>query len=257
MSHTNQTPNYHLPQFIGTDKPAWLVDFNQSMSEIDTQMKANETASATAEANAQSALSGVTALNSQVGGLQTDVTAIQTQMPLDEAQIATNAQNISTQASAIVNANNRIDTLNGKVGNLANLDTTDKTSIVNAVNEIKGEVNKGSVSVSADGVKTMGALLNELYALIDRTKLTHNSTFRITVSEGNYRYARIDNVSPTFINFVRAYTIATGQSEVNLYSLSANNSAQQVVVTYVNGTITGTDYTSEVKPVGQTFSILY
>lgn len=147
MSHTNQTPNYHLPQFIGTDKPAWLVDFNQSMSDIDTQMKANETASATAEANAQSALSGVTALNSQVGGLQTDVTAIQTQMPLDEAKIATNAQNISTQASAIVNANNRIDTantditaLNTKVGDLSALDTTDKTSIVNAVNEVNADL---------------------------------------------------------------------------------------------------------------------
>ena len=53
MSHTNQTPNYHLPQFIGTDKPAWLVDFNQAMSDIDTQMKANETAAGTAEADAQ------------------------------------------------------------------------------------------------------------------------------------------------------------------------------------------------------------
>lgn len=147
MSHTNQTPNYHLPQFIGTDKPAWLVDFNQAMSDIDTQMKANETASATAEANAQSALSGLSATNTQVSGLQTDVTAIQTQMPLDEAQIATNTQNISTQASAIVNANNRIDTansaisaLNTKVGDLVDLDTTDKTSIVNAVNELKGNI---------------------------------------------------------------------------------------------------------------------
>ena len=49
MSHTNQTANYHLPQFIGTDKPAWLVDVNGAMADIDTQMKANETAAATAD----------------------------------------------------------------------------------------------------------------------------------------------------------------------------------------------------------------
>lgn len=153
MSHTNQTANYHLPQFIGTDKPAWLVDFNQAMSDIDTQMKANETASGTAEADAQSALSGVTALNSQVGGIQTSVTALETQAPLDEAQIETNRQNIATNAQNIVDLDNRmghtsisgigdgsatgaIKAVDDKVGDLADLDTTDKSSIVDAINEV-------------------------------------------------------------------------------------------------------------------------
>lgn len=41
MSSTNHTANYNLPQFVGTDKPAWLGDINPAMSGIDTQMKAN------------------------------------------------------------------------------------------------------------------------------------------------------------------------------------------------------------------------
>ena len=41
MSATNHTTNYNLPQFVGTDKPAWLGDVNPAMSAIDTQMKAN------------------------------------------------------------------------------------------------------------------------------------------------------------------------------------------------------------------------
>lgn len=41
MSSTNHTTNYNLPQFVGTDKPAWLGDINPAMSAIDTQMKAN------------------------------------------------------------------------------------------------------------------------------------------------------------------------------------------------------------------------
>lgn len=41
MSSTNHTTNYNLPQFVGSDKPAWLGDVNPAMSAIDTQMKAN------------------------------------------------------------------------------------------------------------------------------------------------------------------------------------------------------------------------
>ena len=41
MSATNTTTNYNLPIFIGSDKPAWLVDFNGAMNAIDAQMKNN------------------------------------------------------------------------------------------------------------------------------------------------------------------------------------------------------------------------
>ena len=47
MSATNTTTNYNLPIFIGTDKPAWLVDFNGAMNAIDAQMKTNADAIAT------------------------------------------------------------------------------------------------------------------------------------------------------------------------------------------------------------------
>ena len=49
MSSTNKTSNYELSQFIGTDKPAWLTDYNQDMSKIDTQMKANSDANTVTE----------------------------------------------------------------------------------------------------------------------------------------------------------------------------------------------------------------
>lgn len=41
MSSTNHTTNYNLPQFVGSDKPAWLGDVNPAMSAIDTAMHAN------------------------------------------------------------------------------------------------------------------------------------------------------------------------------------------------------------------------
>ena len=40
MAHTNHTSNYELSQFLGTDKPAWLIDYNGDMEKIDLGMKA-------------------------------------------------------------------------------------------------------------------------------------------------------------------------------------------------------------------------
>lgn len=45
MSSTNKTTNYNLSQFVGSDKPAWLADYNQDMSKIDAGLNtAQETA---------------------------------------------------------------------------------------------------------------------------------------------------------------------------------------------------------------------
>jgi hypothetical protein len=40
MSATNKTANYNLPEFVGTDKPSWLTDFNGAMTKIDTALHA-------------------------------------------------------------------------------------------------------------------------------------------------------------------------------------------------------------------------
>ena len=41
MTATNHTENYNLSQFVGTDRPTWLVDYNGDMSKIDAQLKQN------------------------------------------------------------------------------------------------------------------------------------------------------------------------------------------------------------------------
>ena len=63
MASTNKTTNYNLSQYIGTDKPTYLEDYNSDMRNIDSQMKTNAdnvataiTASNTASTNASTAL---------------------------------------------------------------------------------------------------------------------------------------------------------------------------------------------------------
>lgn len=50
MTATNKTTNYELSQFVGSDRPTWLGDYNGDMSKIDKQLKQNadDIASATA-----------------------------------------------------------------------------------------------------------------------------------------------------------------------------------------------------------------
>lgn len=41
MTATNKTVNYELSQFVGSDRPTWLGDYNSDMSKIDAQLKQN------------------------------------------------------------------------------------------------------------------------------------------------------------------------------------------------------------------------
>lgn len=41
MTATNKTANYELSQFVGTDRPTWLGDYNSDMEKIDAQLKQN------------------------------------------------------------------------------------------------------------------------------------------------------------------------------------------------------------------------
>ena len=56
MGHTNSTPNYALPQFITTDKPAWLTDINGAFTSIDTGLDAAKDAADAAQGDATQAL---------------------------------------------------------------------------------------------------------------------------------------------------------------------------------------------------------
>lgn len=95
MSATNKTLNFDLPQFVGTDVPSWLVDWNGTMGKIDTALKG-----ATDNANdAKQIASGVE-------GVAENAVTVATQ-----AQgTASTAQQTATNASALALQNsNKID----------------------------------------------------------------------------------------------------------------------------------------------------
>lgn len=99
MASTNKTTNYELSQFLGTDKPAWLSDYNTDMNKIDTQMKANA--------------DGVTSVSGTAGATATalgDITNLATTdktsavAAINEVNIkATTAQGTATSAGTTAN----------------------------------------------------------------------------------------------------------------------------------------------------------
>lgn len=105
FASTNKTTNYELPQFIGTDKPTWLGDFNEAMADIDAGMHENASDISSmssdvtnAVATASQASQDVTTLTGTVNTLSGTVTSVQT--------TANNAQ--STANSALNVANSKI-----------------------------------------------------------------------------------------------------------------------------------------------------
>lgn len=73
MGATNSTLHYQLSQFISTDKPAWLQDYNGDMQKIDNGINAALVAAESAQNSADSANTGVGAVSDAVTALQTTV----------------------------------------------------------------------------------------------------------------------------------------------------------------------------------------
>lgn len=118
MSATNSTPNYDLPQYVATDKPTYLGDFNKAMLDIDTNMKSidnkassAESSVATANSNASQALENANqastkADNAQATATQAQSTATTAKNTADTAQsTATEAQNTANTANETANMN--------------------------------------------------------------------------------------------------------------------------------------------------------
>ena len=63
MASTNKTTNYELSQYVGSDKPTYLGDYNSDMLKIDTAMKTNADNISTASSTATTANSTANTAN--------------------------------------------------------------------------------------------------------------------------------------------------------------------------------------------------
>lgn len=127
MSSTNKTTNYNLSQFVGTDVPSYLGDYNSDMSKIDKAIGDVANSQGSVEQSVVGLTADVQGLSTQVSGVSTSVQQLQTSVAQIDSgykqadtalsqRITTNANNIQTNTTAIESANTAIGNINTAIG---------------------------------------------------------------------------------------------------------------------------------------------
>lgn len=166
MSSTNTTPNYKLPQFINSDVPSWLGDFNDAMSKIDTQMKANDTKATGASTNAENANSSATQALETANKANTTANGANTN--------ATNALSLATTANdnastAKQNSETALQTANSASGNASSALSMAQNANTNATKALNG-LDKFNLNKQIQFNTSTGNIVNNQFAGNDFTK---------------------------------------------------------------------------------------
>lgn len=171
MASTNKTTHYELSQYVSSDKPTYLVDYNGDMAKIDTGINAAKTtadSASTAATNAQTAAeSAATTANTAI----------------------TNAATADTKAT----------TANTNIGTMANLETVDKTDLVSAINEVNTKASTSQVIDSLSGNETSKApsvrVVKEQFEEVELFSSSNGSVGQnITLSQSANNFERLEVV---------------------------------------------------------------
>lgn len=126
MGSTNKTTHYELSQFVGTDKPAWLQDYNGDMEKIDAGIYGAKTAADNAQTAADNAQGDATDALSSIADINTELGTVE-----------------GTLDTAVGN----INTINSLIGN-GTPTTTDQT-IIGAINELHSDEQANAGNITA------------------------------------------------------------------------------------------------------------
>lgn len=166
MSSTNKTANFKLSQFIGTDKPTFLGDYNNDMEIIDGALF-------TASQTAEEAVNDV----EKVKGAQEELKAVHEDTKKQVAQLKETADGMSGDVTAAQEAANSAE-------EKATAAQTASTSVVNAANTASANATKAKQT--ADGNKTTLQQLDERVTALEGKPAIQPLTMTIhSVSRGS------------------------------------------------------------------------
>lgn len=210
MASTNKTANYELSQYVGTDKPTYLGDYNGDMLKIDTQMKANADNIVTVGNTASTASSTASTASANASTALTN---------------ANTAKNTADSALAKATANE------AKIANF-NLTSFDTITTFNKTGS--GSIRTGSqinTAINSDGslAKIYGqiTITGVTNAIGSPGKITFNTDLRpasdITINGGAIGCS-INNNNVVQTTFIKDYTLKTNgdvEFEYN-YAIASN-----------------------------------
>ena len=143
MSYTNTTEHYGLPQYIGTDKPTMLGDFNTAMEIIDSTMYKNQQAANDNVANVSGVQTELNTLSQSVEQANTNVSQLEQQSVTLENNLTTTTQNANTALTNSQSAQQTATTANNTANSAqTTANQANTTSLANAgsIEELESRV---------------------------------------------------------------------------------------------------------------------
>lgn len=148
MASTNKTANYNLSQFIGTDKPAWLSDYNQDMSKIDAGIDAAKDSADGADGKATANATAIGTLTNLTTTDKTDLVSAINEVKSTSDSAYTTAGNANTTATA---ASLAISDVNDYL----NINTFNNYGAASAFTIVNGTYRSGSLTIATNNTSSI------------------------------------------------------------------------------------------------------
>lgn len=180
MSSANKTANLKLSQYVGTDKPSYLVDYNSDMQKIDSGYGDIKSIAQTAKSTADTANSTATGLSSQISQINTDITEVN--------EDVSNLKNRTASLTGSVNTGNV--SITGTTG-LKEIESTVKSNAYQIGNALLVSI-FGEFNAKVSGSQRLSTLLDNLrvnlpYGLNGSRTVYCLGNFKSYVDGVNYR----------------------------------------------------------------------
>ena len=287
MSSTNKTTNYELSQYIGTDKPTYLGDYNSDMLKIDTAIKNAADDASTAVTTANSASS--TASDASTAASTATTTANTAKDTADLAK--TTAETAATNAAAALTAAQGAQTA-AAANTITNLAPAYDPTLTYAINDLvtyiddqgSGKLYKCIVPVGTpmefninywddvttsevyamktkklyefvgDGIKTWGDALTEIFNSLTSFDISDKLECYYEGASGLYKEKFIMYTGDETVGSeaLRASSVfySAGSTRIRNLIFSNNSVRYSLEINGSSGTCTTTNETSTIVPEG-------
>ena len=222
MGSTNKTANIGLSQFIGTDKPTWLVDYNNDMAVIDKAIGELQndsglidTTIAELQTNVQNLQSGQGDSATEIAEAKSDVQTLSANYETMHHELVLLENNVTTELDGVkTNIDSKVNDKNGEASDLqlignnmrqnskdlekGVLPTSDTYLEYHFMDNTKGSLNRndfGKISVCVGADNSVKAALS---AFVNTLSSTDRATILVGVDANGNKYATAP--TPTNVN---------------------------------------------------------
>lgn len=232
MAHTNSTANYNLTQFVGTDIPNPLTDYNGDMETIDTTMhniaesvtdnvdsiSALDTRLTTAEGDIDAVETRATNLESSMSTAESDIDTLQTTLTTAVGNISTLTTKVGTAEDDIDALETRMTTAESDIDAVETRATNLESSMSIAQSDIDAlETQNGSTTLTTDA-QTLSGAVNELDSYLSSNWILTGTDSVSVTGDGSETVGNlILRATTLYSNYVNSLD---NDTMINLHSLN-------------------------------------